>query len=108
MESQERRDKALEALDGCRILDPHRPRNKQKSIAFAPKSMRIHRSPGRYYQACLRKTRYTTKWKAEKVAKQISEARGTSLRAYRCDYCGFWHLSHRRFRYDREKIQRYS
>ncbi len=41
-----------------------------------------------------RKTIYHSKEEAEDIIKHISETRGgREIKSYRCDVCGFWHLT---------------
>jgi hypothetical protein len=41
-----------------------------------------------------RKAIYNTREDAEEMIRHLAEARtGKVIRAYRCDVCGFWHLT---------------
>ena len=43
------------------------------------------------------KTIYQTREDAEDMIRHIAETRtGREIRAYRCDVCGFWHLTSRK------------
>jgi len=51
------------------------------------------------YMKCERKIKFKTKAKAEKVRKSMSKISkekyiGARLEAYKCNYCGMWHLGH--------------
>lgn len=45
------------------------------------------------YQQCARKTRYKSKYVAEREANIMSVRSGTHFRAYWCHMCGGWHLT---------------
>lgn len=44
---------------------------------------------------CERKVRYLTRSKAKHATRQI-RSRTRKLHAYRCSYCGFWHVGRKR------------
>lgn len=46
------------------------------------------------HQSCGRKTRYQTMEAAELVAMRFSTKEAIDMRAYHCDICGGWHITH--------------
>ena len=49
------------------------------------------------YKACLRKKRYETRVEASKAARDGARRKDApALYAYECQYCGGWHLTHRK------------
>ena len=70
----------------------------QKRIALAEE--RIAAGEGDYADAsCRRKISYDSEDDALHAALKAFAKRGVELRAYRCEICGGWHLTHR---FDRE------
>lgn len=48
-------------------------------------------------RSCLNKRRYNTKRGAEGVVLAIAQQqRDETINAYKCTYCGYWHVGHRR------------
>lgn len=48
-------------------------------------------------RSCLGKRRYVTKREAENAVIRIAkQEHDETIQRYRCRYCGFWHLGHRR------------
>lgn len=53
-------------------------------------------NPGEY-RACIRKRRYETQAEAKRAAERASRRKDApKIFVYRCDYCGGWHLTHRK------------
>jgi hypothetical protein len=49
------------------------------------------------YRACDRKRRYETSVEAKKAAESASRrADAPRIYVYRCEFCGGWHLTHRK------------
>lgn len=44
-------------------------------------------------KSCLTKNRYDSAFHAERVAKDRSKESGIDLYTYRCQDCGYWHLT---------------
>lgn len=50
------------------------------------------------HKACERKQRYATRLDAERTARDCERHGSPKLSAYRCQYCGGWHLTHKQAR----------
>ena len=49
------------------------------------------------YRACIRKRRYATQTEAKKAAEKASKRKDApKIFVYQCEYCGGWHLTHRK------------
>ena len=49
------------------------------------------------FRTCARKRRYQTSVEARKAAEQASRRKDApKIYVYRCEYCGGWHLTHRK------------
>ena len=48
------------------------------------------------YKACESKNRYASRQEAQAAARACEAHGSPKLFAYRCDYCGGWHLTHHR------------
>ena len=46
--------------------------------------------------SCTRKRGYTSRGKAMTAKRRIARQKRETFRAYRCSFCGFWHLAHKR------------
>lgn len=51
------------------------------------------------HKACERKQRYDTRLDAERTARDCERHGSPKLSAYRCQYCGGWHLTHKQARH---------
>jgi hypothetical protein len=76
---------------------------KRKRLEAEKKRKKIQRDlsiTGRDHNAvnrqCLKKKTYSTLRLAEKVVKDIKRDRESTVRAYECNICGFYHLTHRK------------
>lgn len=45
-------------------------------------------------RACSRKIKYKTEAEATRAARTVSGRTGEWFRAYRCSFCGAWHVGH--------------
>lgn len=93
-----RRAKMLAVLDGCTIRKPRKysgeghPK-RMKPIACA--TMGRGNKNRKEYRSCLRKVRYRSEGAAKNQIGIIHQHRPEQvLRAYYCEYCGGWHLTH--------------
>jgi len=48
-----------------------------------------------FYWECIRKKKYSTYERANKVAKKVKEERGKTLYIYYCPHCQNFHLTHK-------------
>jgi hypothetical protein len=46
------------------------------------------------WRSCLSKLRYPTRLDAANAARTVPKRRGLRARAYRCEWCDFWHVGH--------------
>lgn len=59
----------------------------------------------RRVKMCLKKNTYHSEAEAESVAQHQMFALGIYLRVYQCDYCGEYHLTHKRaYRYTEDLL----
>jgi len=77
--------------------------NRRKMLEASAKRRKLkkdytnsNRSYAEVNRQCLKKKIYSSEGLAQKVIKDIKNDRGTSMRVYECNICGFYHITHRK------------
>lgn len=109
MESSERRQRAMEALNGCHIIrkkkDPKKKARKVESLI--QKKPEMNRS---IYNQCAKKHRYRTQADVTRHMNILQTIRPEKeLRCYQCPHCGGFHITskpRRSLKYGRVKYRK--
>jgi len=93
MEPSERRQRAMEALNGCHIIRKKKdPKKKVRKVeSLIQKKPEMNRS---LYNQCAKKHRYRTQADATRHMHILQTIRPEKeLRCYQCDACLGWHIT---------------